>query len=402
MPKRRVKKEVHCQYFRWLIGPIEGIYVADGRSNGQLLGRHSLHVRDETAAMKELKELDLLMAVERGLARRSMLNVDSAGLLDLAEGRRLYEDFIRRPPVSGGPRATTAKRYRPVLDKFLRFVAGQKLQYWNQVSSKTFDDYASWLDGEAYSYATAYLELNTLKQVIKFLVQREHLPADAMFSYPMKKPRGTDTYCWTQVEVAAILKQCEEPSLHWLRDVVLMLSRTGVRISELAGLRWSDIDFERGMITLADESTRKVRGTREARSTKSGYSRSFPIHEDLLELLQKKERMGDGRVFHGPLGGKIKPDTTRRILVRDVLTPLGDRFPGEPDQPSFIDGRLHSFRHFFCSECANAGIPERVLMNWLGHRSSSMVHRYFHLHDAESKQHMARLSQKGSSISDSQ
>ncbi|SFJ27791.1 RNA 3'-terminal phosphate cyclase [Planctomicrobium piriforme] len=62
------------------------------------------------------------------------------------------------------------------------------------------------------------------------------------------------------------------------------------------------------------------------------------------------------------------------------------------DQRGFIDGRLHSFRHYFCSTCANAGVKERVLMNWLGHRNSKMVHRYYHLHDDESRRQMKQVS----------
>ncbi len=71
----------------------------------------------------------------------------------------------------------------------------------------------------------------------------------------------------------------------------------------------------------------------------------------------------DGRIFHGPLDGKIKADTVRRILIRDVLTPLTPCFSSESGEVGFADGRLHSFRHYFCSNCANRKVAERVLMN---------------------------------------
>ena len=51
---------------------------------------------------------------------------------------------------------------------------------------------------------------------------------------------------------------------------------------------------------------------------KSGRSRSFPIHPDLLKVLQGMPRV-DAYVFHGPRGGRLKPDTVRRILVREVI-----------------------------------------------------------------------------------
>lgn len=398
MPKKRQKEEVRGQYFRWLLGVRDGVYFADGRSNKPSLGRQSLGVHSKKAAMEAVHELDLVMAVKHGLAERTLLNVDQSKLLDLATGRELYEKFVKRPKVAGGPRPSTAKRYRAVLDKFLSFAAGQTLHSWNQVNRPVFDAYASWLDGEGYAYATEYLELNTLKQILKFFVQNEHLPSDSLFPYPMKKPQGTDTYCWRHEEVEGILKHCEHLNLQWLGSVVLALSTTGLRISELANLRWKDVDFERNMIRLTDESTsRKKKGTPQQQSTKSGYSRSFPIPTNLKPILTKMDRAKDGRVFHGPLGGKIKPDTVRRILIRDVLTPLAEQFPNDSGEPSFIDGRLHSFRHYFCSRCANKGVPDRILMTWLGHRNSKMVQHYYHLYDDESQKQMVRLSQLGSS-----
>jgi integrase len=74
-----------------------------------------------------------------------------------------------------------------------------------------------------------------------------------------------------------------------------------------------------------------------------------------------------------------------------VLTPLAERFPTRAGGTGFIDGRLHSFRHFFCSLSANSGVPEQVLMTWLGHRDSKMVRHYYHLHPEEAQRQMARI-----------
>jgi integrase len=113
------------------------------------------------------------------------------------------------------------------------------------------------------------------------------------------------------------------------------------------------------------------------------------MHSDLLGVLRALPP-GEGYVFRGPRGGRLKPDTVRRILVREVLEPLAHRFPSTGEK-GFRDGRLHSFRHYFCSTCANSGVPERMVMEWLGHVDSEMVRHYYHLHDAEARQRMAGL-----------
>jgi integrase len=73
---------------------------------------------------------------------------------------------------------------------------------------------------------------------------------------------------------------------------------------------------------------------------------------------------------------------------------------GRGNRPSagevgFASGRLHSLRHFFCSLCANEGVPERVLMTWLGHASSAMVKTYYHLNNEEAQLQMSKLGRHG-------
>ena len=133
----------------------------------------------------------------------------------------------------------------------------------------------------------------------------------------------------------------------------------------------------------ADESGRAA-DSGPRRTLKGGHSRSFPIHRNLLAVLKRLPQI-DSYVFHGPRRGRLKADTLRRVLVRDVLKPLVEKFPAAHDAKGFVDGRLHSFRHYFVSSCATNHVPERVVMEWVGHADSSMVRHYFHLHDEEAR-----------------
>ncbi len=75
-----------------------------------------------------------------------------------------------------------------------------------------------------------------------------------------------------------------------------------------------------------------------------------------------------------------------------MIEKLTPRFPKKfAGQRSFEDGRLHRLRHYFCSVCVNTGIPERIVMEWLGHADSEMVRHYYHLNDGESRRKMDQL-----------
>lgn len=397
MPKKRLAEFITARFYRWRVKRRGRIFVADGRSNIPALGRHSLDTDNYTIALEALTKLDLLCAIQNGKAspHEAIAPVKTLALL---EGSRRYQEHVARPKIVGGAKAKTSKRYRAVFDKFIEFATSEGIQFWNEVTRKVLEAYAAYLDDEGYAYATEYLELTTLKQAVKWFVESDHLPAQCLIKLPVSKPHGTTTYCYRVEEFVAMVELCKaNPELVWLHDVIVGLGCTGLRISELAALRWTDIDFENNLIRIADESALAHKTTKErVRQTKTGRSRSFPIFSILRTVLENMRRNSDGMIFHGPRGGALKPDTVRRILIRDVLTPLAKRFPKPADEPlGFVDGRLHSCRHYFCSVCARS-VTEQVAMSWLGHSSSKMLRYYFHLHSSEAQHQMKKLDFFGS------
>ncbi|MCA9179345.1 MAG: site-specific integrase [Planctomycetales bacterium] len=390
MPRPRKNKVVQCAHFAWRLTNRHGVWYADGRSNTPNAGRHSLGTNDESEALKLLPELDRVRAEDLGLVSRSEVRSSPAEPLLLEEGRELHEDYAARPRVAGGVRASTRKRYRSILDKFIPFAAEQGVTVWNGVTAQLLTRYAAHLESKGYAHKTLVNELTTLKQVVRWLIGAGHLPGMKPIALPLKKAESQPAYCYRCNEVQAMVQRCRTvASLNWMGDVVISLACTGLRIAELCSLRWSDIDLSNGHLRLTDETGHANNG-QTRREVKSGKSRSFPIHSDLLTVLQKLTRR-DRYIFHGPRGGRLKPDTIRRILVREVIEPLAKQFPTADGERGFIHGRLHSFRHYFCSTCANNGVPERIVMDWLGHADSEMIRRYYHLHDEESRRRMDSL-----------
>jgi integrase len=397
MPKQRKNELIMGRFFNWKLFQRKDVYWADGRTNPKSGGRHSLATKVYQEALDNLRHLDAVKAIEVGLADESILDQGGVEQLSLDHGVDLYRAHVQRPLVTGGASPGTWKRYRAVFDKVLPYWKQRGMQSWNQVRKANLESYAAWLDGEGYAYRTEFLELTTIKQCINWFIEEGHVPADCRIRLPLAKPTGTDTYCWRPEEVKAILDHCRATTeLQWLADVLTSLACTGMRISELASLRWSDVNSDQNLITLKDETAnRRRRKNGPIRQTKSRRSRSFPIHEDLREVLDRIDRTADGKIFHGPKGGVLSPDITRRTLIRDVLDPLAANFASQHDEIGFKDGRLHSFRHYFCSTCANNNTPEQLVMEWMGHQESKMVRHYYHAHDAEAQKQMKRLNFTG-------
>ena len=278
--------------------------------------------------------MDRIRAVEAKLAGPDILAPAPAARVALDQGRDEYLRHVGRPRVVGGARPRTVTRYRPVFAKFVAFAAARGVRWWDAVTTGVLEDYAAWLHGQKFADAPAGLELNTLKQTLKWLVAEGRLPADHRYALRVTKPRGTTTWCWRPEEVAAMAGHCRAAAgLGWVGDVLVALACTELRVSELAGLRWGDVDRARNVVSLTDESRHgRPAGGRARRETKSGRDRSFPIHAERKAVLDRTPRdPADDLVFHG-----------RRVSSSfRCVTQSAARKPTTAPRPTFAD-RLYS------------------------------------------------------------
>lgn len=380
-----------CKYFTWKIFRRNRVYYADGRSGKPNLGKHSLGTRDQKEALENLRKLDVKKAIDHGLAKPT--EILGQAQLPVMKAWELFMQHCNRPLVMGGVSPNTYKRYRAVRDKHLQFCSRQQIDLWDEIDKNSVQEYGHWLQKTKYADRTIYLELTLLKSLTSWLIEEGHLPQGIPIRLKLQRPTGTDTYCYCKSEVTRMLQHCRESiDLAWLADVILALACTGLRISELASLRWSDIDWNSKTIHLTDErgsSRRRVVG--EIRTTKNKRSRTIPIHPQLADTLSKIDKNRDGRIFHGPRGGKLKPDTVRNIFIRNVINLLKEKFPTPENEIGFEHGRLHSFRHYFVSQAFLYGASEGEIMEWVGHRDSKMVSHYRHLRNEDSQRRMQQI-----------
>ena len=130
-------------------------------------------------------------------------------------------------------------------------------------------------------------------------------------------------------------------------------------------------------------------------TTKTHRSRRIPLHPELRIVLEAMPHPHTGRVFMGVRGGVLKPDLVLVVLKRDVLSKLAKDFPQKGEDPSIVNGRVHSFRHFFCSQCFRSGIPEADIKLWLGHSDSKMVAHYRHYAKGEQQKSISKFKNVG-------
>jgi integrase len=155
-----------------------------------------------------------------------------------------------------------------------------------------------------------------------------------------------------------------------LRLVVLAAAITGLRQSELLGLRWRDVDFDARRIRVRNAFVRGEHSA-EGKSDRS-TRRSVPMADVLTEQLQRWRSRSvytddDDLVFAHPQTG--------RPLDRTKVT---RRFQRACREAGVRVIKFHDLRHTFATQLAARGEPLRAIQEFLGHADLKTTQIYAH------------------------
>ena len=218
------------------------------------------------------------------------------------------------------------------------------------------------------SGAAVNRELATLRAMLNKAVQWgmiERNPASRVKMFP--EPPGRN--CFLKVEEAGRLLDACHPHI---RSIVLCALETGMRKSEITGLKWSEI--RNGMIYLP--------GSR----TKNGKPREIPISERLSEEFKRLRRQalqagGATDVVFKAHRGRPSEDGTRRLKVLpSPVKSFRSAWDAATEKAGIAPGfHFHDLRHTFASHQKMAGVDDYTLMEIMGHSDFTMMKRYAHL-----------------------
>ena len=393
MPRKPKDAPIVCDHFTWYLRrKPSGVYFADGRINSQFkIGKPSLGTRNREEALRRLRDLDVHSAIEFGLIRPEARK--AAHDVSIDHGWQLYMARCSQPEILEGVSPATRQRYSAVLNKHVQFCAEKRYEHWSEMTKRTTKEYGSWLAKKEYADRTIVLELNVICSVVKWLVEEEHLPPSCRFLLKLSKPVGSTTYCYTRPQVTRMVAFCNAiPNLVWLAQAITALATSGLRINELAKLRWTDIDLQSSTIRLTDERSRPRRKqTGQERRTKGKRGRALPMHPAFSDVLAELPRYRDGLIFRGQQGGKLSDRRVLEALQGRVIEPLKQEFPTPDGEVGFADGTVHGLRHYFCSEAYRNGAKDAELLEWLGHRDSEIMKLYRHVRREDSHRRMEQI-----------
>jgi integrase/recombinase XerC len=208
-------------------------------------------------------------------------------------------------------------------------------------------------------------KLAALKGFFRYLLREKKIQSDPLAWISTPKQEKPLPAFLSVDDVFLLLGGIQGDGLLTIRDRAILetLYSTGVRVSELVGLDWNDVDFQLGIIRVVGKGSKE---------------RIVPIGEMALKALRKygdeqaikwrRAAKGQAPVFLNHRGGRI---TTRSVgrLVEKYLKAAGIAVRMGP----------HGLRHTFATHLLNGGADLRVIQELLGHASLSTTQRYTHL-----------------------
>ena len=163
---------------------------------------------------------------------------------------------------------------------------------------------------------------------------------------------------------------------------IRVMVATGARRAEVCGLRWSDVDFDDGLLTV-ERSYSVVPGARGDRPTKTRSARRIVLDpatvEDLAEGWQRARELAAicGVAIDTRRAGYIfTADPTGTTAWRpDAANVLWAKTRKEGGAAAGI--RLHDLRHFQATQLLDAGIPVPTVAARLGHSDGTTTMKIY-------------------------
>ncbi|HEX7325990.1 MAG TPA: tyrosine recombinase XerC [Rhodanobacteraceae bacterium] len=260
----------------------------------------------------------------------------------------------------------TLRNYRHALETLAQHVAGLGLQRWDELRNAQLQAWVADEHRRGLEPPSLRAMLSAHRSFFRFLARNGEIhsnPAAGVRSPKVRRrlPEVLD------VDEAATLVEVKADDPLALRDRALLelLYSSGLRVSELCGVRWRDLDTAEGLVRVTGKGnkTRIVPVGRMALAALAAFRAAHPADDDSPVL--------PGRAGHALTPGAVRAAIKRRARQQGVWKRV---YP-------------HLLRHSCASHLLESSGNLRAVQELLGHADISTTQIYTHL----DFQHLAKV-----------
>ena len=274
----------------------------------------------------------------------------------------LADQFINYLRIERGLADNTVQAYSRDLVKFFQFLENRKLTPL-KVSPDQISKYATVL-GKMLSSNSVARNVSAVRMFFRFLVSEGKIRSNPtrLLETPRLKRRLPDVL--SQAEVERLLSQPDGSQSVGLRDRAMLeiLYATGLRVSELIGLKVLDINLEAGFVRTIGKGSKE---------------RIVPIGEKAIYAVKEYLLNARPQLIKGVNSPYLFLNFRGRPMTRQGFWKIIKKYGSQ----ALIKKKLtpHSIRHSFASHLLEAGADLRSVQVMLGHADIATTQIYTHV-----------------------
>lgn len=340
----------------------ENIYKRkDGRWEGRVLKSAGKYQYVYARTYREVKEKKKLL--QEAVNRNIPLNPHAVRYATEAFTTWLKGDLMSRVKLS------TYESYYRCITKYV--IPFYKEKGHERITVQTTADFSSWINniqGISESYRRKILTIykTALREMLKG--NSEYEPVLNAISMP--RAVNSDVQVFSMKEQRMIEKTIISAHDRCLLGILLCFY-TGIRLGEVCGLKWGDIDFEAGsmMITRTVSRVKNFKNTQEKTNLSIGKPKSIhsirkiPMPNFILDLarVSKMEASDENCFILSETEHPIDPRKYQKLFQK-VLKLSGVK-----------SRKFHAIRHTFATRALELGVDIKTLSEILGHANVSIT-----------------------------
>ena len=273
----------------------------------------------------------------------------------------LIEKYIEYIFAQKNLSKNTIVSYKNDLKEFAKIIGDVSLLEEKSFKIQKYVKYLS----QKFSPKSHCRKLSSVKSFLSFLIDNKLISKNPIDNIDFPKVPQSIPKLLSELEVSILIeKTYEDNSFKGLRLTLLVetLYATGIRVSELVGIKIGDIKDDFSSIIIKN---------------KGGNQRSVPLFGKVIKVLRRyvaklnQQKKLPKNQFLFPSNSKLGHLTRNRFF--QILKNLATKCNLDPKKIS-----PHIIRHSFASHLLNRGVDLRIIQESLGHKDISTTQIYTH------------------------
>ncbi|MDD5611966.1 MAG: site-specific tyrosine recombinase XerD, partial [Gallionella sp.] len=277
----------------------------------------------------------------------------------------LLDEFCDNLWLEDGLARNTLESYRRDLNKFAVWLEAGRGAPLLQADHGDVQGYLAHLFGvEAARASSAARNLSSLKRLYRYLLRQGRVATDPTLKIDTPKLPRNLPKTLTEQDVELLLAAPDVQTPLGLRDRTMfeVLYASGLRVSELVGLRLAQVSRDMGVL--------RVTG-------KGNKDRLVPLGEDALDWLERYLSDGRAVLLDGQVSDALFVTARGGAMTRQMFWYLIKQHARRGGLHKPLSP--HTLRHAFATHLLNHGADLRVVQLLLGHADISTTQIYTHV-----------------------